>query len=325
MITNIQLDPNGFCNSKCWFCPVAYEPNPEFAKSDMPIEMLENIVKQLSAGIGDYISTNFIYTAHYNEVLLYKHFEEMLEVFRKYNMTTMVLTNGVPLTKSKVDIINKYRDVVLAIHFNIPSHEAEKWSEYTKMNKGVFNRILQNIEYAMETLPHLVDRGHISLGINNLDTDSLKASDGMAQPLENAPSIDFTKDFGDLTQAINFYKTTFPGMNVSGTNMLVDRAGYLSKKKVLSNKHQVLLNRGNGSKVIGCRNMGDRATGWIHINAIGDMFLCCDDYSFDTVFGNVCNKTIKDLYLSDEKQKMIEKMRSTLCINCVDAIWDKVE
>jgi hypothetical protein len=323
MITNIQLDPNGLCNSKCWFCPVAYQPNPDSGNSNMPVEMLEKIVSQLSAGVGDYISTNFIYTAHYNEVLLYKHFEEMLEIFRKYNMTTMVLTNGITLSKSKTDIISKYKDVVLAIHFNIPSHIADKWAEYTNMNKGLFPKVLDNIGYAMETLPELVKNGCISLGINNLNTQSMKASGGMAQPLEFAPSIDFDDDHGDLAQSINFYKTTFPGMNVSGTNMLVDRAGYLAKKNVLSNKHQVTINRGSGSKVIGCRNMGDRATSWIHINAIGDMFLCCDDYNFDTVFGNVCEKSIKDLHLSEEKQKMITKMRSTLCMNCVDAIWDK--
>ena len=36
-----QIDPNGLCNSECWFCPVAYSPNPAFAKKNMPIEIIQ--------------------------------------------------------------------------------------------------------------------------------------------------------------------------------------------------------------------------------------------------------------------------------------------
>jgi hypothetical protein len=28
MIKVVQLDPNGLCNAKCWYCPVAYGGNP---------------------------------------------------------------------------------------------------------------------------------------------------------------------------------------------------------------------------------------------------------------------------------------------------------
>ena len=109
MIKLIQLDPNGLCNAGCWFCPVAYTPNPEFAKKTMEIDAVRSIVKQVKEGIGDFVdpSFGFVYTAHYNEVLLYRHFKEMLDVFREFGVGTMVLTNGIPLTKEKTDLIKE--------------------------------------------------------------------------------------------------------------------------------------------------------------------------------------------------------------------------
>jgi pyruvate formate-lyase activating enzyme-like uncharacterized protein len=46
-IAMAQIDPNGLCNAGCWFCPVAYSPNPELGRKNMPIDVLENILKQL--------------------------------------------------------------------------------------------------------------------------------------------------------------------------------------------------------------------------------------------------------------------------------------
>lgn len=174
-ISMAQIDPNGLCNSGCWFCPVAYTPNPEFAKKHMPIELLESIVKQLHEGKGSFVSEsfNFIYTAHYNEVLLYKYFKEMLDIFRKYRIQTIVLTNGIPLTKNKIDIIKEYKDVVYGICMNIPAADEESWSRYTNSNPKIFNKVMENIEYAMENLPEMVVHGQLSIQINGVDNNSL--------------------------------------------------------------------------------------------------------------------------------------------------------
>ena len=53
----------------------------------MKIEVMENILKQLHDGIGDFVSEDVkIWPFHYNEVLLYPHLKEMLDLHRKYNM-----------------------------------------------------------------------------------------------------------------------------------------------------------------------------------------------------------------------------------------------
>ena len=46
-ISQMQLDPFGVCNAKCWFCPVKYKGNPKEGKEVMSIELLEKIIVNL--------------------------------------------------------------------------------------------------------------------------------------------------------------------------------------------------------------------------------------------------------------------------------------
>ena len=167
MIKLVQLDPNGLCNLGCWFCPVAYEENPVIGRGTMPVETIRSIIEQLKKGVGDFVdpSFSFIYTAHYNEVLLYKNFKEMLDLFREYGLRTMVLTNGSPLTKDKMDIIKEYSDVVDIIHFNTPSADAATWAKMTGKPEKMHQRVMDNIRYAIDNFPHQ----RVSMQVNGIN------------------------------------------------------------------------------------------------------------------------------------------------------------
>ena len=43
-INSVQIDPFSYCNSRCWFCPVCYIPNPKHAVKQMPIELFRKII-----------------------------------------------------------------------------------------------------------------------------------------------------------------------------------------------------------------------------------------------------------------------------------------
>ena len=100
-ITDAQIDPFGYCNAKCWFCPVKYEGNPihtaKHMSPDLMDKILLNLYKEKSNGV---VSPNFnhFYTAHYNEILLYKYLDEMLYLCKCYNFKTMILSNGLKQT-----------------------------------------------------------------------------------------------------------------------------------------------------------------------------------------------------------------------------------
>lgn len=326
-IAMAQIDPNGLCNSGCWFCPVAYSPNPIEARKNMPIEQLENILQQLVAGKNDFVSKdfNFIYTAHYNEVLLYKYFEEMLQLFRKYGFKTIILTNGTPLTKLKTDIIKKYLDVVYGICFNIPSGEAKRWSELVGMPETMFEKLKNNVEYAMEQLPQMVNDKTMSIQINGVNQMSLTEYGGWITMLPNAPKIDLDINNGSLATELKDLSNLFPGLQMYPMPNLIDRAGHLDKSNVITNIDGINQHlKKNRKRVIGCGNgkeVGGRTHGWIHINANGDLFICCNDYDFETVFGNINDDTIKNIWEGSERQKVIANAFDTICRTCAAAIW----
>lgn len=320
MIKLVQLDPNGLCNAGCWFCPVAYASNPEIGKKTMPVETIRNILDQLKAGMGIFVdpSFGFIYTAHYNEVLLYKHFEEMLQLFREYKVGTMVLTNGIPLTKEKVDIIKQYQDVVWNIHFNIPSANADTWSKMTGMNSKIHSKVMANVRYAIDSL----NPDRISMQVNGVQESSTPSKGGWMTLLDKAPQFNLDDSTGDTAVALKELQILFPEIKITINSSLVDRAGYLDKSEIVSNHEAIQKIKGDKTRVIGCNNMGSRPDTWLHINANGDVFICCNDYDFETVFGNIYSSSIQDIWGSSERLAMIENSYKNLCTTCVHAVWE---
>ena len=324
-----QIDPNGLCNAGCWFCPVSYASNPEGARKNMPVELLESILAQLTAGKGDFVDEqfNFVYTAHYNEVLLYKYFEEMLQLFRKYNLRTMVLTNGTPLTPARTDIIKQYQDVVYGICFNTPSSDAERWSKLVKMPEKMFPKLVENIKYASQELPDMFSSGRLVVQVNGINKKSITEYGGWLDLLSNAPNLNLDPECGDLSVEEAGFQALVPGIKTFQQPNLIDRAGHLDKHGVMTNINGIKMHAkaGNKTRVIGCNSGAagsiGRPTNWVHINANGDVFICCNDFDFETIYGNVTEKALKDIWMSSEHKKMIAHSYKTLCTTCSAAVW----
>jgi hypothetical protein len=326
-ISMAQIDPNGLCNVGCWFCPVGHTTNPDIGRKNMPIDVLENILKQLADGRGDFVTDNFdfIYTAHYNEVLLYKYFSEMLELFRKYSFKTIILTNGTPLTQAKTDLIKNYPDVVYGICFNTPSSEQGRWGKTVGMNEKIFTKLINNIKYAIQELPEMVADKRLSIQVNGMNKLSLFEYGGWLDKLKNAPDLDMDVETGTLAQEVLGFKELFPGVQVYSMASLVDRAGHLDKQEVITNARGIEKYARNGrSKVIGCSNgaeVGGRPNGWLHVNANGDVFICCNDFDFETSFANVATQSIKEIWHGPKHKNMIEKSYNSICKTCSAAVW----
>jgi MoaA/NifB/PqqE/SkfB family radical SAM enzyme len=326
-IKAVQIDVNGFCNAGCWFCPVRYEGNPVSEKRDMPLKELDNILKQLKDGKDDFVdkSLYLIYTANYNEVLLYKYFEEMFDVYRKYDFKINILTNGVPLTKSKADIIKKNQDIIGGILLNIPSSNKKTWSEYVNINEKVFDRVIENVKYAMSIMPELIEEKRFYLMVNGVNENSLTDNGGWLDLLENAPKINLDPQNGNLSKEIEGFKELFPGLNIIESYHLYDRAGHLANSKILDQSRAISKYlKPKGEKVVGCNGgigVRSRTNEWIHITPNGHLFICCADYNFETIYGNINETSLKEIWESSERNNMIKKSYSDMCTRCSAAIW----
>jgi len=328
MISMAQIDPNGVCNAKCWFCPVAYAPNPDIGKKTMPIEMFRSLITQLHEGKGDFVSPRFngIYTAHYNEVLMYPHLEEMFEILREFNLGTLILSNGTTLTPKRIDLLAKYPDVIRGVCLNIPASDPDTWARLTGMNAKMFPHLIANIKYFHDTMPLYVARKAFSIQINGVTENSLINRGGWVTQLSKAPALDLDPETGDLRKAFNGFKQMFPDTQIYEMPSLIDRAGHLENHEVITNRDGIdrYLSQGK-TRVVGCgngREVGGRPNGWVHVNANGDLFLCCNDYNFDTIFGNLTEESLKTIWTGELRQQTIEQAYQSMCRTCASAIWE---
>jgi MoaA/NifB/PqqE/SkfB family radical SAM enzyme len=326
-----QIDPFSYCNAKCWFCPVRYTPNPKEAIRHMPLEVFEKVIADIDSekknnGVVD-PEFNFIYTAHYNEILLYKYFEEMIEVLRKYNIKTYVLTNGIPLTPEKTDIIKKNLDIIVGICLNVPAFEKEIWSKRSGMSINLFDKLISNIKYAEEQLHSLAKNNMLSLQINSATSNSFWEKGGWLTKEENFPQdLDLNPTTGELATQLQICKQLFPSINIYPMPSLIDRAGLLDTAKIISNKTAITNRLKKQSQLVtGCgngREVGGRPFGWLHVNARGDAFLCCNDYNFDYVFGNLESNSLKEIWVTEQHAKIIQKSFQEICVNCASSTWN---
>ncbi len=313
-IRNMQLDPNGSCNAGCWFCPVRYKGNPEFAKNHMPVELLEKIMSNLieersrEDGLVDKAFNGF-YTAHYNEVLMYRYFEDLLKLCRKYKLIFMVLSNGTTLTKSKTDLLVEYKDVISGVCLNVPCFEPELWSKRVNLPINTFNSLVKNINYFIENHPM-----KISIQVNGWSSQN-----DWLQKGQNFPQ-DMQDDENE--RQFNIAKEMFPTANVFKMIHLIDRAGDI--KDVITNKHAIDKYYG-GKRVVGCRNSyetGGRPVGWIHVNANGQCFLCCNDVEMEMIVGDLKSQNLRDFWGKPEHVQLIKKSYETICTNCASAKFE---
>lgn len=315
-ITNVQLDLFGFCNAACWYCPVKYIPQPKRTQNHMSLGLVEKILVDIdqhrkSNGIVDSKMKN-IYTAHYGEVLLYKHFDQFLQLLQKYDFTTTIFSNGVNLTPSKINTIKKYNTTVSEIVLNIPSFEPEIWARRSGFNVKQFDKLISNLEL---TNTELANNIKTIILINGVDDNAWKDK---TRPGNNFGelNIDTHPIRGERFQAYKFAKRKFDNFEVYKEYVLHDRAGLVSS--YISNQSYVEEKLGNG-KVIGCNGYDtptDRTTEWIHINSLGETFLCCNDYNMDYVFGNLSVSTLTEIWGSAKHIETIMTAREQICRKC---------
>lgn len=318
MIRHINIDPNGVCNAKCWFCPVAYLGNPKENRGTMTIETMESILKQIDEGRGDFVAPDIdIYNnpIHYNETLLYPHFEEMLELHRKYNIKMYLFSNGVNLTPGKSDLIKTYRDVVTDIILNVPAIEREQWSTFTGFNSKIFDKLIENLHYANNTLYPTFNGEGLMILVNGISPEAKLENGGWMEVLENAP---YYSD-QEHKKIVSDMQAMFPNILISLRNNLSDRTNILSDLKVISN--QTAIETRQHGNVVGCGfNYTEEE---LFISATGNVYLCCADFNYETVYENVKGKTIKEIWNGQKRQEAIKKAYSGVCRSCYRAIWNE--
>jgi len=315
-IDTLQLDPFGFCNNACWFCPRGHIPNPGVYKRHMRLDLMEHILKQFVDAKGSICANHFrhIYTGHYNEILLYAHFDGFLDLLKKYDLCTTILTNGLNYTDANIDrICGAIEDgTVVGICMNIPAGKPDAYKRYTGSDN--FDHMVLGVRKLIEKLPKRILRHKgVSIVVNGVDDYSSCQRDLLGP---NAPHI----PPNDLAIQADQISTLFPQVHVYKVGNLVDRGGHLSKFGVFN--HTSLFTKMD-EYVAGCANCGDiggRPFAWAHVNSLGELFLCCNDYLFEYTFGSMAATTLAKIWYSKEHVMVLIKAFDGICRTCCSAV-----
>lgn len=324
-IHDLQLDLNGVCNAKCWFCPVAYETAPKH--SNMSIENVKKILDNIVSQRGKLISENFkhIYTAHYNEILLYPHYEEFLQLLKERDLTTMVLTNGVTLTPAKIDLLKRNQDVISGICLNIPAIEKEEWIKQVGLSAKLHDRLLNNINYLHEVFEDRIANSNVSVVMNGISENSFFEKGGW---IEKGTSMKVANSC--LEDQYEKFKLAYPKLHIYKNPSIVDRDKLLEKNNIISLSKATDKYNKTGRRFIGCRNgsesfkegeMTGRPFGWLHVNSLGNAFLCCQDFHMKSTFGNLIENDLETVWYSDEHIELIQNSFMGACATCNYAQW----
>lgn len=303
MIKNIQIEPFGYCNAKCWFCPVKYKPQADQSKTHMSIEDAEQLLDKLTdARENGLISKSaLLHTAHYNEFILYKYLEQFMVLLKKYNWRIVIYSNAIALNKHRANIINRYSDYVAAVSCNIPAFDQETWGKFMGVNSELFNAVVDNVSYLSElrSVTTYITINGIS---QHLEDSDIITSDALNDLLPLLTKEEHDKQYAAGTKM-------FPYASVHKTNDLYDRAGNLP---IFTDKHS------KQGKVIGC-GLDDRHNSWLHLDAFGNNLICCSDYESNHILGNIKNQSIDEFWNSNERKERLDHAKETLCVKCVHA------
>lgn len=320
-IKSIQIDPFGFCNAKCWFCPVRYKPQPEIGSGVMSVELLEKIFenvdieKKKTNGLIN-PKLDLILTAHYNEVLLYKHIEDLFKLLRKYKLRTYVLSNGISLHKDKVDLIKEYLDVIPQVGLNIPAFERDVWADRSGFSPEQFDRLISNLRYAEEQFNPL--KYNIQIHVNGVNAATFSTNRTKKGIGFDALNMDLDMKTGEHEKQYSLARKLFPKWQITKSS-LFDRAGSID----ILNNQDYMTEISKDKKVIGCSSWGgDRVTEWLHVNSAGQTFLCCNDYNFDYVYGDISKQTIEEIWGTDHHINVLNKALTQFCTKCTSAIFN---
>lgn len=316
LITTIQFDPNGFCNAKCWYCPVRYEKLPDY--SNMSVKDMTTIFNKIVKRMGNEVSIDIsIYTAHYNEILLYPHLKEFFEILRERKLKTVILSNGTNLTPEKYDLILQYRDVINGVNLNIPAIEVNEWVYQVGLPKDQHVKLLNNLNYIHNNINKIA----FSIGMNGIEYMNMLGENGYLGRLSDFPDV--IKEY-TLNDQFNLFKEMYPNFDIYMNTDLVDRNNILEKNEIYSLKiGNLLYNKKDNTQIVGCNNGEPRFKNWLHINCKGDVFVCCNDYNYEYVFGNIIEQPLEEIWNSDKRKNVIQMAKNNMCQTCKFAVWSK--
>lgn len=272
----VYIDPSTLCNFSCEFCYNNTEYKKQVDAKVMDFGLFEKIVRDLK----EFESPiNVIHLYGYGEPLLNKNFEKMVQTLKseKVAKSVAVTTNASLLTKERVETIVECGLDKIEISIYGLTNEAYKKFSHQKVN---FDDLVQNIKYLYEKKKDC----HLHIKINgNYYSEEEKQR--------------FLDLFGNHCDSIFIDTATniWPAIDIFNGSL------------VQENRH--IYDMPVSEDTI-CPDIFYKLM--IHSN--GNVGLCCVDYLQTINLGNVSNKSLLDIWNSNELNELrLDHLNNNLC------------
>ena len=285
--TIIQIQTINKCNASCKMCPNSFIKNKKYEK------MTDNLFKKIIKEITSQNKFSMIHLYLQNEPLLDEDIFKKIRLIKKESKgltATCIVTNGSLFNDEKIRELEESGNHILV--FSIDA-----------FTKETFEKIRQGLEF--DVVINIVKKVLSSSYANKVWVGFVIQKDNIDE-LEKFKKYWKKKGvgviFNDLSNRTGDLKDYNEKKFKSGEIKFVDKLKRTFLMKNLKICPMPILN--------------------FNILTNGDVILCCDDYSKKMTLGNVYEKSIKEIWLS-EKYKNIRKQiynrdykKIPVCKNC---------
>jgi radical SAM protein with 4Fe4S-binding SPASM domain len=247
-----------------------------------------DLVRSITRQLASSSPLEEVYLNGYDEPTLNRHLPEVARILSPLGGQLVLLTNATRLT---VELANQLAE----------SHHSVRIDVHLSTNdESAFRRIHQSGLFA-QVRNHLEQLAQASLAPNISLHIGMQAGESVS---DEAAHAELRDAFAQSPFTVSHY---IPN----------GRAGILTNEWADTTHH---------TRLAGC-GLRDRTADWLHINANGNVVLCCQDYFEEHVLGNVKRDSLENILVGETRRRLhewtvgtVEAPESYICRRCSHAI-----
>lgn len=295
----VEVGPINSCNHKCSFCALDYlKSKGALIDKDILIQTLKDMAD---------FGVKSVMFAGEGEPLLYKPLPEVIQKAKGFGLDTAITTNGVLLTEEKAKSILKN---LTWIKFSIDAGTKKTYGQIHGCKEEDFEKVINNLRFACG----YKNKNNLdcSIGcqvllipenINEVEQLILKVKDVGADYIVLKPYSQHPNSINRLDLNIDNYDKILLELseNYSNENFKV----IYRKASVLEIEKRIGYNKCYGLNF------------FCLIDALGNVIPCNIFYEKeDYYYGNLYKNSFRDLWASDKRQKVLERLYKKGCSDC---------
>lgn len=304
--TELAFEPVQLCNASCFCCPYSWlKDDNEYRGKTMEREQIKQLLDEFGSvrqkyGYKGQLTIN---PFRFSDPMVCKDLDLIFELAEKYDISVVITTNGVALTKDKIALLDRYRNRMTKISISFIGCTEE---DIKKLMGISFKKVLDNLDEIADNWSQL----------RQIVRVSLRVMDGT--PEERKILIELQERFKGKGITVKLIKENWMTNRIDADDFVVGKRPDLAKPEPQTEERFVS----------GC-GWSNHLLERMEVMVDGSVVLCCDDAEKHKVFGNVFkhgieaiwNNSLRTEHLAILSQKFSKKKCSLICSSCTRAVW----